>query len=247
MKGNLAQAEGAFDFIQCPSNKCRKAMKSWNDLVASERKPLVERYAVGSVSLICNLNILGPRNGQTGHSVIDDAPSVENVFSASIIFNANSGNVSQFCIGNEELVFIPNVEQVKTPEGLAIPSSVRLYKVLDTFDDLFRGFLFQSAIDGRFKSVGRLENGKFGVSGSLANSQQLNFIHGVIEGSSEIMNCVPENEVKPRGQNFGRSYLEQIVAGCHITLQERNVIWRVDELANCSVEVVDMLFGPLNL
>jgi hypothetical protein len=247
VKGDLAQAESTLNFIQRPVNKFGKVMKRWNDFVASERKPLVERYAEGSVSLICNLDIFGSGNGQTSHAVINDAPVTEDVFRASVVFNANAHNVSQFCIGDEELMFIPNVEQVKTPEGFPISSSVRLYDGLDTFDDLFRGFLFQSAIDGRFKSISGLANGKFGMRSSLSHSEELDFIHGVVESCPKIVDSIAKNKSKAGGKNFCSSYLKQIATCVRLTLNERNVVCRVEEFANYSAKVADVFFGPLNL
>jgi hypothetical protein len=165
---------------------------------------------------------------------------------ATLIFVADAPKPLEFNMGDKQLVFVLNVESVKGPDGLAIPSLVGLYDIHDKVDDPFGGLMFESAIDGCYKFIPCIAYRKLSVLRPLSCMAELNIIGNKIEGGAQIMQRVSSDTHELFWNGFTRLELEKIAASIRISLDKDRVRVCVDAGQN-SVQVSDVLFGPLNL
>jgi hypothetical protein len=240
--------KSAFNFTENKANMFGEIAKRWNDLLTAERKPLFERYAEGSVSLVCNLRVIRSSDLQLRDEVIDNTPWIDSVFFTSLIFNTNADNLSKLGVRDQQLMLIHNVEQVKTPQGLPIPSSVGLYHILDTFVDLSRGLvLCKSAFNGCYKSLAGFTDRKFRETSPLASPKQLHFAHGIVEGRPQIVDSISEDERESKWQRFYGADSKKVTTAFDLVIHHDNVVCCVREEREYVIQFIDVLFGPINL
>ena len=127
------------------------------------------------------------------------------------------------------------------------PSRVRLYRFHDTVDDLFRGALCKSTLQASFKGIPGLIHGKSGVVASATYGSEFNLCDNVVEGASEIVQGVTKGKSEGIRQGLSRSDFKEIVSSIRIMFDQDFVGLSLRELPQYHVEVVDVLYGPLDL
>jgi hypothetical protein len=195
--------------------------------------------------LILNLRIF-ECDRKSRNELIFEEPSSRKDFHASLIFNADSIDKAQFRFSNQQPVLVFDVKSVEGPDAVTIPSFVRLYRIQNALDDLFGGFLIESAINGVFKRFPGVVNRELSVPGSLASVQELNLVCGVVESGSEIVQGIPEDQSEFRRKSLDSSYLEKIVSSLRLSLNENLVSLCIREAEENAVEVIDVFFSSLH-
>ena len=206
-----------------------------------------ENYANGRIALICDLNFSLPGE-EVGHVLSRSSPLWDYKNFATLVFVANVSNPLPLQMGDQQPVFVFNVESVQGPDWASIPSFVGLYDLHDEVDDPFGGLMYKSAIDGVYKFIPSVAHRKLGVVGSLSSGSKLNIVGDKIESSSEIMQSVTNNAHEFFWHGLTKLELERITAGARVTFNPNGVKVTLDDFANQkSIQISDVLFGPLDL
>lgn len=222
-------------------DKFSKVVQRWHDELSLEGHPLAERYMRPGGTVVCELEI-SPFH-ELGCSVgLDDKPIRDSKFLASLIYRSHSGNNRVFTPSDQKPMFVFNVEVMEMQKRLTLPSLVGLYQVQKKTPDIFAGPLFQ-AIDGSFKSILGSMEWKSSLSGLRDNHRT----PSMIEGRSEVVDCVSQNADQLIGERFSRSDAEHLISGIRICFEIDCVRVSISEELRSAVNVVDVLFGPFNL
>lgn len=233
---------------QSPADEYREIAQRWKNRMVLEGHSVAEKYVAGCLSLVCDLNVF-PAGGN-----VDEIATVQNrrQFAnderfARLVFKAKVPDVLAMDFGNQEFVFVQNVESVKLPDGFPIPSSVRLYDIQDEVADPFGGLMFKSAIDGVFHFLPGIVNRKLRELSPLPSSSELNITGRIVQSGSQIVDRIPDNAHHPFRNAFERDDVEAIVASLRIVLDGDFVRVTSLESSKFLVKFTDVLFGPLDL
>jgi len=146
--------------------------------------------------------------------------------------------------GDEQAMFISNIEIVNGPNGI-IPSTVRLYCVHDEIEES-RGALYTSFLKPTFYLFSALANRHFCP---IINESRRDLFDSlkpdIIKGTIQIVNCVP-NEQR---QIIERSGITEIVRQDFTTRLRVNIdsgYIRFVQESNARLNIVDMCMGPLD-
>jgi hypothetical protein len=236
-QGNLLKA------IDSASNDFRHLAERWHNRLSGQGQSLAERYMRHGLTVVCDLAISVP-DASVGMVVgRNENPIVYRKFLASIVYSANVSDARYFEMGNQQPVFVSNVETVKAPDGLAIPSLVRLYDIHDETENFCAGVIFQSAIYGVLKPLAGVVNGELGVRSGNENK----LMHGVIESGAESGKGIAQDEQERVWKGLSRFDCDQIASGLQVMIDVNNVSVLSRELRGLEVEVIDVMFGPFNL
>jgi hypothetical protein len=215
----------------------------WHNKLTLQGQSLAERYTKHGLTVICDLDISVPKTEVLTSVRGNDKPVVEGETLARFIYCANVVNSRKFSVSNQEPVLVFDIETVKGPDGLAIPSLVRLYNFDNEVEDFFGGVLFQSAIDGSFKAIRGILDGELCVRSPFEN----NFMHRVIEGAAKIVDGVAENEQESLWKGRSRFDLYHIASSLQIVLDMDNVRVFFREGSDLDVNIADVMLGPFDL
>ena len=110
-------------------------VQRWKDMAAFEGHSAAEKYAYGRISFVCDVHVsfLGGE--------INPSPSASNdpfgnrECFASFVYVADIPNPLPLQLGNDDPMFVHNVETVKLPDGVTIPSLVGLYDLHDIVEN----------------------------------------------------------------------------------------------------------------
>jgi hypothetical protein len=69
----------------------------------------------------------------------------------------------------------------------------------------------------------------------------------MIEGGSEVVERIPENEKKFVGERLGRSDAEHIISGIRVCFDRDRVGVSIAEELRRAVKLIDVMLGPFNL
>jgi hypothetical protein len=238
--------ENHFNLVDNPTDRIGQAMKAWNDRLTVQGRPLVEQYKQGWLTLVCDLAISKSRQGPFSDPLSSDDPRADDVLLASLIFQANVSHNVHAHHREQEPVFVDNVHIVQGPEGI-IPSLVRLYGLHNEVTDLFGGLLYQSAVDGNFKCVSGFSEWKPSVIVVTTEPPKDNFVNSTIESGLEIMKRVSDDEGKVAANKLRYFDFKEILSCLRITVDAEYVNAACGEATDRTVEVVNVLLGPLNL
>jgi hypothetical protein len=234
----MAHPEPVFNFVNGRRNEFSQLAQRWNDSQASERKTVAEKYLGGRLSVILNLAIAQSCGAMRRDQIVAELPSANADFFSLIIDKKNPVDVFELRFCDEEPMLVFEVP---------IPSRVRLYRLHDAVNDLFRGALCKSAIKASYKSIPGLIYGEPSVVTSGAVESKFDFRDNVVEGGSEVVQRIAEREGEGVRQNLNSSDFQEIVSAIRIVLNNDFVSSSLRELREYHVEIVDMLYGPLDL
>jgi len=242
----LAHAEPVINLLDRVQDRMGQLAQSWDDYKASERKTLSEKYLEHRISLLLNVSVLRPRNSVSGDQVVDDLPLGNPELFSLLIDKNDSVNefVLHFC--DEEPMLVSDVEVVEGVNEVPVPVRVRLYRFHDTVDNVFGDSLFKSLVNSCFKVIPGLTHGKTSVFASALDGSEFNFRNNVVKGRSEIVQGISEGQSKGIGQSLTRSDFESVISAIRIVLNNDFVGLSIRELPQYHIEVIDMLYGPLD-
>lgn len=229
-----------------PADEYREIAQRWKDQAAFERHSVTEKYAQGRIALVCDVHVSFPGRNIRSASVVD-GPFCDGECFASLVYVADIPHVLQLQMGNDEPMFVLNIETVKLEDGVSVPSLVGLYRMHDVVDHPFRGLTFQSARDGSFKIIPCLARRELHILRPLASEGEFNVAHGEVEGTSEIVDRIANNAHKGWGQGLTREVFESITANICFTLHADSVSVVTDEFREAKMELLEVLTGPLDL
>lgn len=244
---DLASAEPVFDFVNRSTEKYRQLVHRWNNRFQSKGESVAEAYRVGRLSLVLNLRVSVSGEGNIGDLSVDHEPGTKSELRASVILDSDAIDETELGFCDQEPMFVLNVEVVEMAKEFAISSRVRLYPIHDAVDNLFGGLLFQSAINGVYKVCPALVYRKLGVVRTLSSFQELDLVHHVVEGGAKVVDSISKCQDEVRGQAFDGFNFEHIVSAMRVMLNKDLVRLSFGELGVYQVEIIDVMFGPLDL
>src|SRR5271165_3437408 len=130
--------ELSFEDEQSPTDEYSEIVERWKDEAAFQGHSMAEKYTHGRIALICDLHAsFLRRNHQTAS--LGDSPFRNRECFASLVYVADIANPLELQMGNDEPMFVHNVETVKLPDGVTLPSLVGLYRLHNVVEHPFRG------------------------------------------------------------------------------------------------------------
>jgi hypothetical protein len=229
---------------QSSTDECSEIAQRWKDMMTFHGHSLAEKYAHGRIAFVCDLHAsLISWNDKSAS--LGNSPLGNRELFASFVYVADIANPLKLKMGNDEPMFVLNVETVESPEGITIPSLVGLYRPHDVVDDPFRGLTFQSSLDGSFKVIPCLVYRENYIVRPLASGQEFDFTHGNVESTSKIVDGVADDTHNLFRDRWTRNKFERIVAGIRLTVHVNTV--SVVGLKDVTLKVSDVLSGPFDL
>lgn len=230
-----------------PADEYRELAERWKNQAALEGHSVAEKYAAGCLSLVCDLNVsLASGNADGAQTVRDGCHFPKEERFARVVFKADVPDVLEMNLGDEEFVFVQNVESVKLPDGLSIPSLVRLYGIQNEVADPFGGLMFESAIDGVFHFLPGIVNRKLRELSPLPGGSKFNITGRIVQGGSEVVDRISDNAHHALRNAFKWNDVKAIVASVRIALDGNFVRVTLLESGKFRVQLRDVLFGPLD-
>ena len=163
------------------------------------------------------------------------------------ISHRNSRNVADWLKSQKDEMFVRNVEVVKRPNGVSIPSVVRLNFRYDTVKQGRATLVYLNVAKGTFDVISRVPDREFSVLRKpVGQTSTDRVVPREVHRTSGVVNCIPDNqreiiESKPEIWDF----MYQRLSAIHAVLDCRGVSFFQRE--NSGVQVRDVFLGPLNL
>lgn len=211
------------------------------------RRPLVERYIEGQVSIVFDF-CLGDWNGD-GQCFVDSAER-DALNSLTRIVLQHNINYSRYTSqGNQEFVLVPDIQTVNCAEK-AIPSfAVWSEFVHDEEEKIGADGVYLHASKSMFQLVPANVNWEAGLlavgeRGSKSRKQRM---PAVVDGGLEIVYSIPDYQRKiVEREGTLEIVMEKLIASLRIDFT-RNALsfWRT-EISNLSVQFCDMFIGPFD-
>lgn len=225
--------------IHDASYKFDQVMQHWHNAPALEGHPLSERYERHGLTIICNFEVLMPLKGSGSGVRSAKQPAGNLKHFASLVYRSNSIDIGELPMGNQEPMFVFNVEVVEVEKNLTLPSYVGLYGISHESLNIFSGVLFES-VDGSFKAISGFAGRELSVLGALDTRST----PGMIESDAQVMERVSEDCEQDRVEWLSRGDAEYIVSGFRICLYSDTVRIILAEDLRPHVQLLDVLFGP---
>ena len=215
----------------------------WQTLYPQDRLTYAENYRQGRLALVYHLHVaVFPKVNEGG------VPSAEVLrpnreLNAVAVFTSNRFNPANLQLGNQEPVFVGNVEVMYGVDRIAVPSLVRLYLIEEFPAYCDEGCLFWSVGNKLFKMLSAWADRKAdlvffgGVGGGQLKPSE-------IESRSEIVDSIAKDQSKIFWDCFCRGDLERFLAAFRVSLHGDAVDSTIAELPDAEVKIVDVLFGP---
>jgi hypothetical protein len=212
----------------------------FDDRLAFQGVPLVEQYLRGGISVVCYFN------GPGGHGGNSDYPAlVEKEIAVAhlqiLMFQAYTGEPLDGGGCNQKMVFVDIVEPTGGPNR-RVSSVVRHYVVKEFLGKIGEGFLYRSVRGMGFKIVPFFAHREINPITPFED-----FRHQMVEGSSEIVDGIP-NDKRGLGWKAGdRNDLEKLLSGSSLLLDGNFAEVRLEEGCKDVFQLLDVAVGPLNL
>ncbi|HEV8552164.1 MAG TPA: hypothetical protein VGR65_02090 [Casimicrobiaceae bacterium] len=233
------------DCINDAKDDLRELFQRWDNRLTFKGLSLVEKYCEGRLSMALKMRIAGGLHHyvQYAASTNSERAICESHIADRRIDVRKRHNGKG---GYQEAMFIGNVETVKRPDGVIIPSFVWLYSVQNEGDDIDTGDLYFSPIKDTFQFLPRISDWEVRMTGRNAASHSDDFASQKIQSGSEVVNCIPDHQRDIFWH--GLSLLElQYVSSNEICLDAETAKISVNECCNGRVEFLDVVIGPFNL
>lgn len=221
-------------------------VQRWNDRLASEGKSVVEKYSSGRMAFILYSKILSEELAQRqSPRLIGNQQFIERPFFSIFVLKANAPDVHDLQDWNQELMFVPNIQVVQSPDRV-IPSLVGFYliqeKIMDFDLDLL---LFEDVDEGGFQFISGIANGKSTVLADLSAALDDDVIPQNIEGASKIVEHIPDHHSGILGWQCIRIEKQrQPIPSFQVLIDAEDV--KVTPLSEPSIQFSKVLRGPLN-
>ena len=204
---------------------------------ALQRCSFAESYAEFNLSVILKL---GTKFNDLSVEIRSSNGNIKSINRPVFVLQFNAANPSHRKHGNEEEMFIVNIESAEG-QNIHIPSLVRFHCIDDKVDE--RGQYFFSLQSG-LKVFSRLL-GKDRKLAVIGNSWQHSAPRD-IEGAVEIVNCIANNQGDICSEvAISKAVVEELFPRISIDVQAGAV--SVRRGAESLVDIVDVIVGPLDL
>lgn len=160
-----------------------------------------------------------------------------------LVTGINEMRASRNCY--EKSVFVYDIESMEPPEYIAFPSLVRL-KNLDGLDHFGPGARYFSCNLG-FNVGGSVNDRECGTLVGRSTPSEAQLPSEIIETRAQVMDSVPQDEQQALGAFFRDVQDSEAVARLGIVVSENAIGVTIQEGPKFCLEVLDVLFGPVNL
>ena len=247
-----SQRSGALlsDVEKCPLyvlNRCGdsplEVMERWNHRLTPESLNILEEYLHHRIAIVLNLRA-GGRTYRTRFFFPYGAEDETRDIVASI--RDVKGNPDGGPNGEDQMVFISNVQCVEGPQGI-IPSSVWLYVLNDARDHIEADSLYFSPNSG-YHFLPRFPKCELRVVCPFSARQQDQLMRNVVEGSAQVVDGIANdqrNVLHILIRHFHRHML--LAGGIHLFLKSDTVTVRVKESVEQQDQLTDVMIGPFDL
>lgn len=173
-------------------------------------------------------------------------PHGDSEVSSTAVFASNIPNKRDFFFGDHDPVFVDNVESVKTPEAITVPSAVRLYGIDNEVNDDRWNLIPQPAIDGSYKFFSGFINWEFGESASFPVPEELDIVYDKVQSRHEVVDGVPDDQRDFIGDGLIEAEFKDAIPSIRVVLH-RNIV-RAALVGDYpfALEIADVFFGPMN-
>jgi hypothetical protein len=238
-----------FDHRNRIAGELRQLMERWNNRLTPKGLAVLKEYIEGRLKIALELEISGQVVGYTYLSVainqdrtlLHDEGAVGSV--EAQVNESASGAVDR----RDEHVLVNNVGIVQCAQGL-IPSIaegpyfINQHKGHPTPDSLFK-----STMNGVYKFLPIVSKRQTIPSGGHMSSLSDHVTHQNVQGCSEIVNSVPNDQGNlPRWRLSDLDY-KLILSGISIFLDRESAKVSLEVIHDQRVKVADVLLGPFDL
>ena len=228
------------------ANDYIETAKRWKDELARYQRPLAEDYCSGKVALFYNLQPLASGVSEDQRLVVEDDSLLDPKPFPLLVFNQKTAEFPHLLALNQRPMFVLDVESVKSPDGVPVPSLVRLYYVQESICETDKGVVLRSTFDERYKIfIGAHCREILPLRlGAISSS---NLEPSKIERTSQIVDGISRNESKTIGNGLSSRDLQEVVIRLKITLDGNLINNAIEESSSLRVKIADVLVGPFNL
>lgn len=207
------------------------------------KRSFVEEYRDGDLSLL--FEVPAERNRDVVRRLFVRTPCESALNFPLFIFHLDALNGRVFKNGQQETVFVINVQGVDRPDS-PIPSLVRFYLANDKIEKTRNGFVYFNPAKRAFNVVSRRANRKFSLAIDTRRAKFSQNGHPcMIQSAMEIMDGIPDNQ-SDIGKEFvsiAEIMLQHFISTVRVDLDSSRVsLW---QRGNNSFQFGDMLLGPV--
>jgi hypothetical protein len=239
-----ASEVGLFDRLDGLRDELSQVVERFDNRLTLERLSFCKHYRQNRFGIAVKFDLAGRlryayfTTAENGKHAIGDRASTD-----SRVRNANTGQNDN---GNYVDVFVENVQVVQEGDGV-IPSIVRFDLVQDDVQYCRGSDLYFSTFDGRFHFLSRLPNGKADVFTWGFSRESYQFTRGDVQCAPEVVQRVSDDCLDSSRQFSSESEFSGVLSGLRIMLYPKVVEVQLEETVQDSVQLFDVLVGPLNL
>lgn len=219
-------------------------VERWNDWLALQGKPILEQYLAGDLAVLVDVDISVSGRHEVNNPSLDIETAINELHSVHLRINAVPA--SDFDKRNQELMFIRNIQIVEGPQGI-IPSLVGLHGIDNKL--LGRGrVLYRSTRNAGYKLFQCVENREFSVLANSPSDFNDKTVVSNVKCAPEIMQSVA-NHQRHVWRDFATDFnAASALSGFRVFFENDSVmIGIIEECRNKSVQIQDVLLGPINL
>jgi len=232
------------DCLHDARNELRELMQHWDNRLTLENLSLAEQYREGRLSVALECKLAGHPHYIQFSALTDGERAIGERHHTS-----RSRDVRQGRDGNNRNtseVFVGYVQTVQDPDGITIPSFVRLYDVPNQGNEIGTSSLYFSALKGGYQFVAGLPHRELDVVGRTVRVVH-DFEGYVIKNRSQVVEGVSENGGNIYRQQLGLLKLQKVTSSLRILLDVKTAKVRLEEDVKLSLQLLDVLIGPFDL
>jgi len=250
--------------MDCGFNKAADLMKQWKDRITLDNLRLSERYLKGELDVHILFRVIGeprqdeccavlshfkPLTRMSGEGIINSLASDVGEDFGDYAAGQVEGSVTAYSDQGQVTVFADIVKLLENPEAI-IPTIVRLNSLDVSYcsrsNGLYYskrlGFVFGRHFVNRKGDLFPVVDGHIGeLSTGLSKCP-----HQIVEGASQVMNGICNNEGKRDGGLGMDSPDKDSVPSFRVILGSDFVWAGVEKTAALPIEITDVMFGPFD-
>jgi hypothetical protein len=246
--------QGLNDWFSLTRPMFRKRYEKGELLLHIHVRTVLSEFEAYEFCAVCERDALGMRASDT--QILD-----VNLFAAAL---ADTGDVqcnelNRTTDKRKQFVFVPNVEVVQQPKWvehpLRIPSRIRLQLLNEchrglpegAFLSFPSGLLLSDGFGGRWLGSPTIPDRKFGGTRGIAVIDQLHLPGSEVERGSQVVHDIADNQAPVLRNRAGHTRAPYPLASLRVVISDDAVWIESSKLRMQSYQVLEVLFGPLNL
>lgn len=209
--------------------------------------PISERYVNSRLEIIAYLHLSHADKWYDFQAIFDRPDYLTNLGDKAGFIPMHIGTDGAYGgNGEQEFVFVSDVEFIERNEVRYLPSRVRLQRANDV-DGLFGGQMYKSIREGGFKTRPFRAERELDLI-HLGRFRRLDqVIDDVIQGGAQIVDRVSDDWREILGSVFF-DFEDQGYGFCvRVSLEGEVIRVACNKVPNGTIELVDVAFGPFNL